>query len=436
MNLNIKSERGIILIASYLVITVLLTFSLIFVSRSINEKNIITQQRNSIAAFYIAEAGLDRGLVWLRAQSSPPSGTDSFDPLGGQQSLGDGRYSISIDPDDSNPTNYLKRYRIISTGRVGDIIRQLVNEVQTDSYARYAYFTDTEHFRWYGWFRVPVWFIGGDILGGPIHSNSHIHIKGNPTFTGPVRSTDNYLTFFNNGSYLDTTSTSNPPHDVPDFQQGIELGSGPIDMPSKALDLRTAAVQNGLHLSGPTTVVLNSDGTMNVINAHEEWDNQNMPLPVNGALFVTGGDITVSGTLNGQLTMGTNRDIIVSNNITYADNPRTNPNSDDMLGLIAEKDVVISENAPYNVEVDASIMALDNSFIVEDWWEGPAKGTLTVYGGIIQNERGPVGTFSSSTGGKLSGYSKNYIYDSRLVNLPPPFYPTTGDYIDLSWKEQ
>lgn len=434
--LNIKNERGVILVTSYLVITVLLTFSLIFVNRSINDKNIATRQKNITLAFYLAEGGLDRGLAWLRAQGSPPSGTTAFDPLGGTQNLGEGTYSISIDPDDNNPGNYLKRYKIISTGTVAGVTQQLVNEVQTDSYARYAYFTNTEHFRWFGRFRVPVWFIGGDTIEGPTQSNSHFHIKGNPTFKGQVKSADNYITFFNNGNYIDTSSTSNPPNDVPDFQQGIDLGVEPISMPSKALDLRTAAVQEGMHLTGPTTVVLNADGSMNVTNSHEGWDNQNMPLPTNGALFVTGGDLTVSGTLNGQLTMGTNRNVIVANNITYSDDPRVNPNSDDMLGLIAERDVVISQDAPYNVEVDASVMALDDSFMVENWWRRPAKGTLTVYGGIIQRERGPVGTFSGSTGQRLSGYSKDYQYDSRLVKSPPPFYPTTGDYISLSWKEQ
>lgn len=436
MTSNFKNKRGVILIAVYLLIAVLLIFSLTFVNRAINDRNLAIRDRNLALALYLAEAGLDRGLVWLRAQGSPPAGTAAFDPLGGAQNLGEGTYTVSIDPDDDNPANFLNRYRIISTGTVEGITQTLINELQTDSYARFAYFTDTEHFRWYGWFRVPVWFIGGDSIEGSTQTNSHFHIKGNPTFKGQVESSDDFITFFNNGYYIDSSSPSNPPLDVPDFQQGIILGVEPIDMPSKALDLRTAAVQGGLRLSGPTTVVLNCDGTMNVTNANQNWNNQNMTLPTNGALFVEGGNLTVSGNLNGQLTMGTNRNVVIANNITYCDDPKVNPLSDDMLGIIAEKDVVISKNAPNNVQVYASIMALGNSFMVENWWQAPPKGTLTTYGGIIQRERGPVGTFSGSTGQKLSGYTKDYHYDTRLVNSPPPFYPTTGDYISLSWKEQ
>lgn len=436
MKLNLRDKKGVILIVSYLAITVLLTISAVFALRINQEKNLALRDKNTIYALDLAEAGLDRGLFWLRDQSLPPSGTALFYPLGtNPQSLGNGTYLISIDPNDSNPSRTLKRYKIISTGTVGGITKQLANEVQTDSYARFAFFTDTEHFRWYGWYRVPVWFSSGDTIEGPTQTNGHFHIYRNPVFNGIVNSVDNYITFFNNGYYLDTTATSNPPYDVPIFEQGINLGYEQLNMPSKALDLRTASVQGGMKLTDSTTVVLNSDGTMNVTNSQAGWNNKNMPLPANGALFVDGGNLTVSGTLNGQLTMGTNRNIVITNNITYADDPRLNPNSDDALGIIAEKDVVVSQNAPYNVEINASIMALGNSFIVENWWETPAKGTLTTYGGIIQRERGPVGTFNGSTGQKLSGYSKDYNYDPRLIASPPPFYPTTGDYISLSWSE-
>jgi len=80
-------------------------------------------------------------------------------------------------------------------------------------------------------------------------------------------------------------------------------------------------------------------------------------------------------------------------------------------------------------------MALNTSFMVDNWSGVGPKGTLTVYGGIIQHNRGPVGTFNGSTGQKISGYSKDYSYDSRLLNAPPPFLPTTGDYVTLSWED-
>ena len=419
-----RNNRGIILIASYLVIAVLLVLGSAFMSRSISENRFAQRERDAIKAFYIAEGGIERGLDWLRSQPGFPAGTQAFDPLGGAVALGEGSYTISIDPDDNNPGAFLKRYRIISAGSVDDIIRSIVMEVQIESFARYAYFTHDEHFQWRGRL-IPVWFISGDYLGGPVHTNSHYHISGDPVFAGPVSSHDGEITYMHGG----------PPNDNPDFQQGLQLGVEEIKMPRDTADLEAEASSGGLLLTGDTTVELQSDGTMNVTNAARGWDEQNMSLPANGVLYVDDGTLSISGTLNGQLTAGSEENIIITDNILYNTDPRLDPTSQDMLGLVSEKNVVVSRNAPYDVEVNATIMALDDSFTVEQWWEGPPKGTLTLYGGLIQDFRGPVGTFSRRTGRKRSGYSKDYHYDPRLMANSPPFYPTTGDYVVSSWKE-
>ncbi len=53
----------------------------------------------------------------------------------------------------------------------------------------------------------------------------------------------------------------------------------------------------------------------------------------------TNGDLFLSGTLNGRLTIGTGNDIIVTNDIRYAN---TSTASDDLLGLIPQNSVKIS----------------------------------------------------------------------------------------------
>jgi hypothetical protein len=160
-----------------------------------------------------------------------------------------------------------------------------------------------------------------------------------------------------------------------------------------------------------------------------------MALPANGALFVNSGTLSISGTLSGELTVGASTDVKITDNLVYASDPATNPSSTDTLGIISEGDIIIDDNAPSDLEIDGCVMALNTSFYLENWGSVGAKGTLSVYGGIIQKERGPVGTFNASTGKKISGYSKDYSYDARLASSPPPFMPTTGDYITLSWEE-
>jgi Tfp pilus assembly protein PilX len=432
--IKIKSKKGIVLIGAYLVLVVLIIFTTAFLNRGIFQNRSIIVFKKHTQAFNLAESGLDRAIFWFRAQPIPPNGNYN-NPWGGVQNLGAGTYSVAITDLGSPGANpAIRRYRVVSTGTVENISRVLTNYVQTDNYARYIWFTDRETFG-----GTNVWFWAQDRLNGPTHTNGHFNIAGNPVFAGEVRSVDDYIRYFNNGNNINSSEFSNPPYDIPDFQGGMIFGAEQTNMPSQALTLRSAASSGGLRLQGDTTIVLNSNGTMNVTNSAKGWTNQNIPLPANGALFVDttskgkGGNLTISGTLSGRLTVGAARDVIIPASIVYASDPRTNPSSTDTLGLIAENDVVILDHASSNLEIDASIMALSTSFMMENWNVGPPKGTLTVYGGIIQDERGPVGTFSGTT--KVSGYSKNYSYDARLLENPPPFYPTTGDYITLSWED-
>jgi hypothetical protein len=425
-----KNKKGSALILSLVVIVALLIYAVAFVSAGINQGLLIEISKRRASAFNLAEAGLDHAIVWLRAQASPPVG-NSTDPWGSVQSLGGGTYSVVItDLGAIGASSSIRRYKVTSTGTLNNVNSVLTNYVQVDNYARYLWFTDREVFS-----GSNVWFWTEDHLDGPTHTNGHFNIAGNPVFESEVRSVDDYLRYYNNGNNINSTSLTNSPYDMPDFQEGVDFGAESITMPSQALSLRSAAATSGLYLRGNTTVVLNSDGTMNVTNSRKGWNNRNMALPANGALFVYSGSLTVSGTLNGSLTVGASGDVVIPNSILYADDPRVNPASDDTLGIISESDIVIDDAAPTNLEIDACAMALNTSFMMENWWVGPAKGTLTVYGGIIQDERGPVGTFNGTTGQKVSGYSKNYSYDSRLLGSPPPFMPTTGDYVTLSWEE-
>ena len=425
-----KDKKGSAIILSLVVIVALLIYAAAFISAGINQSLIVEISKRQSGSFNLAEAGLDHAIVWLRSQPSAPVG-DRTDPWGSVQGLGGGSYTVTItDLGAVGGSATIRRYKITSTGTLNNVNRVLTNYVQVDNYARYLWFTDREVFN-----GTNVWFWTEDNLNGPTHTNGHFNIAGNPVFESEARSVDDYLRYFNNGNNINSSELTNSPYDNPDFQQGVDFGAENIDMPSQALSLRSAAANGGIYLRGNTTVVLNSDGTMNVTNSRKGWSNRNMALPTNGALFVSAGNLTISGTLNGKLTVGANYDVIIPDSIVYADDPRTVPASDDTLGIIAESDIVIDDAAPYNVEIDACAMALNTSFMMENWWIGPAKGTLTVYGGIIQDERGPVGTFNGTTGTKVSGYAKNYSYDSRLLGSPPPFMPTTGDYITLSWEE-
>jgi hypothetical protein len=168
-----------------------------------------------------------------------------------------------------------------------------------------------------------------------------------------------------------------------------------------------------------------------------------------GASGPTYGDAIVSGTLTGPLTIGAQNNDIIDGNLCYssaascASLPAAS--ATDVLGLIAYNYVEINHplsggnnakicgtgGAPAapgcdetNWTVNAVILALNHSFLVNNYSSGAALGTITLNGTVSQNWRGPVG--QSSGGSPIHGYTKNYVYDSRLRYFSPPYYLSPG----------
>ncbi len=222
--------------------------------------------------------------------------------------------------------------------------------------------------------------------------------------------------------------------------------------------------------------------------------------PSGKAVVYVNGDAEISGTLAGQLTILTQGDLIVTGDVLYRVDPVDHdgdgllsdpngngvndegidrngdgqytlpgeqpddtdddgdggadttgydqPESTDTLGLVAKGDVIVADDGggPVDRKICATVMALGapdstgsstGSFRVEDY-SSHLEGTLTIVGGLIQRQRGAVGTFSGDITGqptKTSGYSKNYIYDKRVVYFPPPYFPPTNMFDLIYWQE-
>lgn len=80
-----------------------------------------------------------------------------------------------------------------------------------------------------------------------------------------------------------------------------------------------------------------------------------------------------------------------------------------------------------DVRIDAAILAIDHSFIVDHYDCGNSLGQLEVNGAIAQKFRGPVGTT------RPTGYIKDYNYDDRLRYLEPPHF---FDPVEAAWHIQ
>ena len=156
---------------------------------------------------------------------------------------------------------------------------------------------------------------------------------------------------------------------------------------------------------------------------------------INGAIYVSGDhDLFVQGTLNGQVTMGSEGKIRIQGDLVYNEDPRIVPESDDYAGLVALDDIVVQDTPANrnNCHIHASMMAIDGSFQVHRYNRGAPRGTLHILGGVIQKRRGPVGTFGGSGS---TGYIKNYAYDERLLSTAPPAFPIMERPVLVAWAD-
>jgi hypothetical protein len=168
----------------------------------------------------------------------------------------------------------------------------------------------------------------------------------------------------------------------------------------------------------------------------------------------TDGDAFVAGTLNGQLTIGASDTIIAAaynssnSTTTSAVNMDNGHASEDIrynstagntvLGLAAniyvevfhpmedDGDEMLNDD---NITIQAAVMSVLHSFVVQNYNMGESHNDLSVFGAIAQKYRGLVGTFSGSS--VVTGYAKDYVYDNRLRFLSPPSWVSP---VESQWR--
>ena len=315
-----------------------------------------------------------------------------------------------------------------------------------------------------------IQFAPGDVVNGPMHTNDQILICGNPTFGRTQNSQGQPVSDAVEVSHNASPGYRNQCAGTPNVRPAgntLKWNTAELNLPPSNTALSTIAKPE-YTFTGTTTIRL-VNNNMTVTDhggANGAARTQNLAFPTNGVVYVKDGGCGagaynasdpynlpttcpvayVSGTYTAPLTISAERDVVVRPLPSDPDNSGVirGAGSDAMLGLIGNDHVRVfhrpddptgscdenlTNGSKRNIRIDAAVLALRYSFMVDHYNCGDPLGQLSVNGVIAQKFRGPVGTGGAS--GNSTGYVKAYSYDDRLQYRSPPYFL---DPVQSAWQ--
>jgi hypothetical protein len=220
----------------------------------------------------------------------------------------------------------------------------------------------------------------------------------------------------------------------PDIRSQIKNPVNFAALVASIVDVQRASQVAGINLDDPAQaawrLTFQSNGTVDVQSCTLSGGNPpenvepicgsptSYSVPINGAIY-TGQTAIVSGVVNGRVTVASNDDIIVADDISYVQP------GDDVLGLAAKNDVIGPQWAPDNLTWTAGVLAQSGT------WKGAGPNGL--HNGLMTH----VGSSTTNLGGNWTAWdARDYSYDQNLLFLPPPWFPTIEDaYTTILFRE-
>jgi hypothetical protein len=152
-------------------------------------------------------------------------------------------------------------------------------------------------------------------------------------------------------------------------------------------------------------------------------------LTSNGVIY-SDGDIIIKkadkvDTPLGGVTIASGNNIQIDDNqLEYKDNPLTNPNSNDLLALVALNDIIFDNSTVSDWTIQAVLMAVNGQLTATNMNK---NGKFNYLGSVYQHDRGNAKMFQS--------FQKRYYHDARLTTYKPPAYPGTASLQLIYWWE-
>ncbi len=405
-----KNQKGFALFITVLFMLMLAVIVVPFFNVIVLNLLISGNQEKRVSAFYLADAGVQYAQNQLSASDGEWSGTTApYYLIHSTETVG----SFTVDVNSTiNSYGYLI-YKVNSIGQMMNSFSRASIQVmlRKGGYGDYLFLMDKT---------TGIYFGSEDIVKGKVHANDYINVTGTPVFQKLVTTTQT----------VSTTKGSRPI-----FQDGVLTKVSPISLPdvNDFVTLKNLAQNGGLYIqpSGDVTIDINTTYMTVTYKSGSKTTTYNYyfnSTTSNKMIYVNDHDIYLSGTLNGQVTIVSNNGMYITDNLVYLDE---SANSDDILGLISKKDIVLLDSiAPDNTRIDAQIMSTNGSFKGEI---ARRRSNLTVYGSIAQKQ---LGAFRNSNSTRGYTNSQHWEYDNRLKFVQPPNYLKAGNtsFQMIYWK--
>lgn len=457
-------EAGAILIYNLVVIFI---FSLVAVSLlgyATAQLRTIRSTINSELAFHIAESGVNYYQWRLahfpadfwdgNASTTPGPYTHDFIDKDTNQKVGE--YQLTVTPPETGSTVVTIQATGYTTQNP-NTKRTVTARYGVPSLAKYAFLTHSD-----------VWIGDTENVSGEMHANGGIRFDG--TGNAPIKSAK---TTYQCPPWSGCNPTTTKPGiwgAAPTTTQAFwQLSQPNVDFSTMTGDLATIksnAQSGGVYLppsnaqgyslvfSTTSTTTMLTVYKVTSLRSHQTgWDvngashNEDLDYnarsfqfttttPSNGLIYVE--DRTwVEGGLRSRVT-------VAAAKLPY--NPSTAPsilipaslryNAKDgtaSLGLLAQKDILVTYFAPSTLEINAALIA-QNGSAQRYYFSGNTKTSITIYGSVASYG---LWTWSWVDGGGncTSGYcSTSTVYDSSLLYSPPPSFPLSNDgYQQITW---
>ncbi len=364
-----------------------------------------------------------------------------------------GSFSLTITP----PLPGSSVVTVQSTGWIdssSDKTRTVIAKFGIPSLAKYAFLSNDV-----------IWIGDNESVNGILHSNNGIRFDG--FGNAPIQSAKStYVCPSSQGSPCPTLKNGvwgSASQEVQNFWQFPVPTVDFSSITSDFSDMKSAAQESGIYLPPSNeqgySLVFSDSGTVSVYkvknllynptgydtkwSAHNEYTDYNqrnlqytVDMPENGIIYIE--DKTwVEGTVDGNATVvvaklpynpSTAPTIYIPKNIIYE-----TKDGSDVLGIIAQNDIVVTYHAPDDIEIDAAMIS-QNGGAQFFYYPYNIKNSINIYGSIMTFDQW-TWTWVNSYGTVVSGYRNTYdVYDSNLLYNPPPSFPiSSSGYQILNW---